>query len=1341
MIARVSRGQSGLAKYLKDGHRKDSEYSRDEKDHVLPLYGDLDIFERTEKYLNENKDYQDNYLHITLSLNKEDLERLNAAEDKESIYRDMVETYIKHHTSGYDLDNEVIAYAEAHIPKIKEEHDKERLEHIHIAIALYNPLDDTKLRTTFAENDFIDNALQEYVNRKNGLTNPHQFKRERDGINADTNTARNRKYFINELKDIQNKDELIEYFQVNRIEYREVETAKNHYFKIITPDDQKDINLRGKGFEHLSDIAQGKEIANNKNRAVEELENILSNYYKKRIDQIHGRRSASSREMIESIYDDKELPQKEPGENVIYPSFKQKLFLKHYGKKTNNKFIGYQIDLHAESGVKFTNKSKGIEVVDRGDRITGGNTGNVRDQAALMLDIAEAKGWPLNALGINGSEAFKIEVHRQIAERLKEREDLIKNPGAIEIARPTSEAEKLAAVLADEKYVEKAEKRVLDRYEGIAPRPGTPLNKEELKSLATKYTKERNEAAKVSRENAEFRTAQRNFMDIQIAMRDGVNMEDVYAFNDSQIEAKRLSVEDAQRFADNTLKNARELTKIGILQESLTGRFHFVDAKAKEILSQNIGANYTYLFNLNVMEWEKAVDLSEEKQMIKLVGTIDLAIIKSDLSAAAVLQYAADKYKLNTANYELTDDNKINNLLNKQKPKNVIDFLQKEINLTGKESIEICEELFKNQPLKIQAVPIIGAEKKLTTRKNYEPTKEQRAVALRKPGAQSNARRKSNTANNLPVLSASELVSDIKSVELLLQNYDDADLHRRSEDVNNRLRYANVGNDSIASRSGNSGGIDMNTTIQSNIHKQKLEEVKKAVANGLDPDDIFDRYNLVTLYHDMGGWPVYGFKGVDYQLPPDEDDLIAYEELSTVGFGEECQIIANSNNLLSQTNTKELPAAKNDSITSRSSGRIEGDITKTLQISICKDPNLNALNKWETVNVANYTELATLMKQYPYSAAQFKNGYRNLENASGSGNILIYDIDNDKGNPQLSINEAKILLETHGISALILPSKSNNKEKPVQKSKASYEGETHVAERYRIIIPTADSLPNEMEKDTYREFQKLTAKSLGLDQYIDSKALNDKARFYYKSPIVAVPHIVKANAVMKIDPFVQQAQSNLNARKAEAEKERQRIAQIRRNIANHRQTTGETVSRHLTHADVDKLMSLQIAELIKHLEKADEYKEGDYHMLKTDSAKYSVVEENVAHDFKNEVTYNNITYLQKHYKTENLNAIAKELERETGESYIKTNIEEVQRAIEVAMRDAENDRALQEALKEHFGVKYCKLDVQHDMITIAGREIKLHEINQNKEQMIKQFRENREQEAQRKQRKGFTLSL
>lgn len=81
----------------------------------------------------------------------------------------------------------------------------------------------------------------------------------------------------------------------------------------------------------------------------------------------------------------------------------------------------------------------------------------------------------------------------------------------------------------------------------------------------------------------------------------------------------------------------------------------------------------------------------------------------------------------------------------------------------------------------------------------------------------------------------------------------------------------------------------------------------------------------------------------------------------------------------------------------------------------------------------------------------------------------------------------------------------------------------------------------------------------------------------------------------------------------------------------------------------------------------------------------------------------------------------------------------MQRAIEEAMRDVANDKALEEALKERFSVKYCKIDVQNNTINIADREIKLHEINQNKEQMIKQFRENREQEAQRKQRKGPSL--
>ena len=45
----------------------------------------------------------------------------------------------------------------------------------------------------------------------------------------------------------------------------------------------------------------------------------------------------------------------------------------------------------------------------------------------------------------------------------------------------------------------------------------------------------------------------------------------------------------------------------------------------------------------------------------------------------------------------ITNDNKIKNLTNRQKPKNCIDFLQKEANLSGYESIEINRKLYKEQ--------------------------------------------------------------------------------------------------------------------------------------------------------------------------------------------------------------------------------------------------------------------------------------------------------------------------------------------------------------------------------------------------------------------------------------------------------------------------------------------------------------------------------------------------------------------------------------------------------------------------------------------------------------------
>ena len=53
MLARITRSKEGFADYLITGKRADSAYSRNEKDKVVPLYGNLNVFKKTEIYLDQ----------------------------------------------------------------------------------------------------------------------------------------------------------------------------------------------------------------------------------------------------------------------------------------------------------------------------------------------------------------------------------------------------------------------------------------------------------------------------------------------------------------------------------------------------------------------------------------------------------------------------------------------------------------------------------------------------------------------------------------------------------------------------------------------------------------------------------------------------------------------------------------------------------------------------------------------------------------------------------------------------------------------------------------------------------------------------------------------------------------------------------------------------------------------------------------------------------------------------------------------------------------------------------------------------------------------------------------
>lgn len=527
MIARITRARKGISKYLRDGHRQDSEYTRTEKDNVIPLYGNLDIFEKTEKYLNDNKNYKHNYLHITISYSKEDMLIMDTMsyEEKIRIKNDIVMTYIKHHTSGYDIDNEVIAYAETHQPIIKEEHGKERFEHEHIVIALYNPLSDTKLRTTFANNSFIDDTLQAYINKKYGLTQPRERIRERQGIEADTQMARDRKYYIEELKYIKSKDELIRYFKNNNMQYKEVKTKNNHYYKIINKKG-KDINLRGKGFEHIHNMTVDENYMYNEKKDIAELEKILNKYYQERISQIDKRRSKASKEAMKDIY-------KEQYDNAEYSisvtSYQEKIFYKHYKQFIKNDLTGYSININDNINPRFINKAKNIYVEDAGDKIVShtNDNKNLQERVRLMLNIAVAKKWKLSSMKVSGSAEFVAEVERQIADRIR---------------------------------------------------------------------------------------------------------------------------------LENQLQNKSKKT---------------LSYTAAAAVNQEIDKRPTTA----VQAKKKRSEQRKEKEMFD--KDVSLTLLKNSLQAEAVLAYAIEKYKINPNNYEITSDNKINNKNNRQKPKNVIDFLQK----------------------------------------------------------------------------------------------------------------------------------------------------------------------------------------------------------------------------------------------------------------------------------------------------------------------------------------------------------------------------------------------------------------------------------------------------------------------------------------------------------------------------------------------------------------------------------------------------------------------------------------------------------------------------------------
>ena len=116
MIVKISKGEKGIADYLKTGKKRDSKLTRDEKDDRLPLAGNLDLIEMSEKHQGKKKNKKHNYYHISLSFTSEEWNKLYESGNIDELIMDFLRLTFPNH----DID-ELLFYAEAHLPIIKEE--------------------------------------------------------------------------------------------------------------------------------------------------------------------------------------------------------------------------------------------------------------------------------------------------------------------------------------------------------------------------------------------------------------------------------------------------------------------------------------------------------------------------------------------------------------------------------------------------------------------------------------------------------------------------------------------------------------------------------------------------------------------------------------------------------------------------------------------------------------------------------------------------------------------------------------------------------------------------------------------------------------------------------------------------------------------------------------------------------------------------------------------------------------------------------------------------------------------------------------------------------------------
>jgi len=397
------------------------------------------------------------------------------------------------------------------------------------------------------------------------------------------------------------------------------------------------------------------------------------------------------------------------------------------------------------------------------------------------------------------------------------------------------------------------------------------------------------------------------------------------------------------------------------------------------------------------------------------------------------------------------------------------------------------------------------------------------------------------------------------------------------------------------------------------------------------------------------------------------------------------------------------------------------------KMSLCKNEKSVYSKDWFVKDIENQAELIEVIKNNAYSNAYFKDNRRSQENIIGYHNQLILDIDNDE--TDFTIADCKKVLKQKGIQALILPSKSHLKSK-----------NGLIKERYRVFCELDQPIPTDISKELYREMMALIVKDLDMSTYIDTKALYDRARFYYPTHNLEKKYITSISGLLiPLEHYLNEAKNNIQNNTPVVKKNK-------KTKKNHSMDTsldqeGTYIAPSILYTIDKGIYSYDIVAISKELD----YEALIYDLegicfteygskgtkIKTDMSNtyQHFSESGVIYDFKKDISYHIVSYIQ-HIKNLSHLEILEVLKDYVDIEQFKSVSSRWQNALLEALQVAKNrEEFLNKLIKN---VNFSCINIhrdKEDVIYIAGKKYHISDFSlqnyKNKQDIIKQFQRNR----------------